>query len=790
MAQSYSDLLWRFCYNCKTLFVIYALLATCLLGQKYNGPAAESYFHQTFNHSIANLPELFCPATIDDTTGYFEATTDTSPVNYYTLNITSETKQKYNAISISTCCEFYFCQDYAKASSGLSNLSYNECNEYIWEFYNESYNLHCSQSSLDTNLYVLYEKKKQINLIQRSDDSNCNNMDKSYIDLHNYKEGVYIVAVGGYAQEYGYYFIHLQCDEIQVMQPAVYSFPILKTQFNVSNNYQTLTCGQILSNQSNTNDKRVSYYKLEYLTFGGTFFSQFYVTTCPEVDIIRQPEYDTYMYVIQEHVGNILVLDQKDSASCNDQSSEITIETDSLKNHDIYVVVQGYNNMVGNFSIHMECQGPSPRLMKEYMVIFVFGTFAIVACIVCIYYCRIWRNYIKNKSKIISISVPGSVQLSGINITTAEHDTQRVTLIVDSDNESETIEENEELKTETNVIMKEQELNWEGHRFDWNTPILDQLDEYKKIEDVIQLVVSHALKCACDQSGLDIYQMLALAYYDKSMRRVRSVRPFKMIGVNVEVLELSPFVQTLVSAMVVGLVQTIGISVVAFQQLSRVSEYDGCIMDLERWNQVYSLKFLCFMLALMITLMNKLYMSGIQHNGLYQMMNILSFKHIEMVPNILLSGLYVGQLANFYACFVAVICSYFLILLSGQGEENLDGSIEYSAVDLILNAVALFFVLDLDNAIITEKDYAECEHMLQQILNEYKPKKEINEYYDEKNWNCWGQIDQKKENRNVLDFRCCCQVASLMSLRFFAMLIKVFGYSVGLIMPFYIFLCW
>ena len=75
---------------------------------------------------------------------------------------------------------------------------------------------YCNSGSLDTFIYLLQEKKSRVNVITQQDDSSCSNPEKSTIDLMDYPEGEYIIAVGGYGSDVGNFWIHLTADENKV----------------------------------------------------------------------------------------------------------------------------------------------------------------------------------------------------------------------------------------------------------------------------------------------------------------------------------------------------------------------------------------------------------------------------------------------------------------------------------------------------------------------------------------------------------------------------------------------
>eukprot|EP01084_Bolivina_argentea_P152228 265587_1 len=176
------------------LTLVFMLISTqCFSQNIYNGPVTIDYFRETFNESINDLPTVIC--------GQYQSniTTITNPVKYYRISITQKEKSFYESINITTCC--------AKVQESS-----------------------CNNSSLDTIIYILYEKKNQINLITLSDDTDptqCRITKKSLIKLKDFNQGNYIIAVGGYAKENGNYRLLMTCDKTSVNEAMSFHFVFL-----------------------------------------------------------------------------------------------------------------------------------------------------------------------------------------------------------------------------------------------------------------------------------------------------------------------------------------------------------------------------------------------------------------------------------------------------------------------------------------------------------------------------------------------------------------------------------
>eukprot|EP01083_Nonionella_stella_P217486 780792_1 len=70
---------------------------------------------------------------------------------------------------------------------------------------------------------------------------------------------------------------------------------------------------------------------------------------------------------------------------------------------------------------------------------------------------------------------------------------------------------------------------------------------------------------------------------------------------------------------------------------------------------------------------------------------------------------------NLYTLFLAILGSYFLIYSSEEGA---------GAIDMVLNAVALFFMIELDDLLVTNDDYAMVREATDAFIKEYMTKME------------------------------------------------------------------
>eukprot|EP01084_Bolivina_argentea_P309190 534793_1 len=211
----------------------------------YNGPASSKYFQM---YGVNNPSKLLGCGD-----WYTGLTTYGSPVDYYKVVRTHAMDNYKAALRISTCCQWEKCaeNDFGCNVETFGSVTGFEDPESSWGYSGyyitdfDMFRNYCDKysSGIDTVLYLLYEKSGQLNLITSSDDSPSalckRNSEKSYINLANYEEGTYIIGIGGYQQELGSYFIHMDCE--------YYSFPAESSQMNPGYNNPNIACWQAIS---------------------------------------------------------------------------------------------------------------------------------------------------------------------------------------------------------------------------------------------------------------------------------------------------------------------------------------------------------------------------------------------------------------------------------------------------------------------------------------------------------------------------------------------------------------
>lgn len=119
----------------------------------------------------------------------------------------------------------------------------------------------------------------------------------------------------------------------------------------------------------------------------------------------------------------------------------------------------------------------------------------------------------------------------------------------------------------------------------------------------------------------------------------------------------------------------------------------------------------------------------------------------------------------------------------------------HSGLDMILNSVALFFMLELDDMLVTEQDYLDCEeHLRNTLKNEYVPNVEINNEYMSMRKEIKSVNNTKESNSKNCKEKCCfgsCLLSSLyLIINAFSVFVTCICFLSGFIAPFVIFFCW
>eukprot|EP01083_Nonionella_stella_P217485 780785_1 len=620
---------------------------------------------------------------------YNSNTTKDDAFDYYKLDIPQF--GQYPKIIATTCCK----------SEPDAKTMVIDGDEYVVNI-NTTY--FCKERSLDTVLYLLkYDtKKSEISILYENDDADAsfcgengvNSYGKSMVDLTALyesntmeinKDMDYYLAVGGftksldangYIQRTGKYQMELICQN--------YVFPLDSKQFllNVKDdNTEDIECGQQLNNHSNTNDQLVSYF---YFDVTESTQLPIIVTTCDYYK--KHGEYATYLYIANiqyyryEASGfDIIKQATFDGAKCKDEESK-GIDISSLEVGKYVVAVGGFNELnddygdmaVGVFSISVSC-GTDPEAFDVVGLAVMTSLVSLSVISFCVAFCC-WYCRILNKYK-------------------EEHPEQ-------------TQEEEEETEMATIAAIGLSTQDTTTH------DIEDDID-------TILAVMNDILDCCDDEEGLDVYQVLAVRKMHNKSLEWTPFKPFKFMGINYTLVQLSKYHQALMASIVVACLQAIGMTIilysVTFAYFTDPDTSAACQWDGDAWSNSWPFKILAFFWALVITMSITTTLDQVKGSGFNQIVEDVAPQQYELLDVCDVGYVYFGYLVNLYTLFLAILGSYFLIYSSEEGA---------GAIDMVLNAVALFFMIELDDLLVTNDDYAMVREATDAFIKEYMTKME------------------------------------------------------------------
>lgn len=300
-----------------------------------------------------------------------------------------------------------------------------------------------------------------------------------------------------------------------------------------------------------------------------------------------------------------------------------------------------------------------------------------------------------------------------------------------------------------------------------DTKISVPQDEYElksntcKQTSVVLDIIEDILKS--DITNLDIYQVLAFRKLDKKSHNNHPFERYPWL------LFFSYYQSLRFACVVVGLLQVLGLSVTVyivvrgyFNDLDkRVSSNAQCEWEFEAWMELGHFKLLAFLLSSLISFFACTCISDLPQNGLYRLLK--NDEHYEQFSTFInLSILQMSILIHHYVLLVAVCGSFFLIYAS----ESTD------ATDMIVNAIALFFMVQADDMLVSSKDAIDLRSRFERYRKEYQ-QSEVEESTAD------GEIRSKCSKKCWIKWSAgiCCFLR--MAVYFFA-----------LVSPFAITICW
>eukprot|EP01084_Bolivina_argentea_P193802 332458_1 len=328
---------------------------------------------------------------------------------------------------------------------------------------------------------------------------------------------------------------------------------------------------------------------------------------------------------------------------------------------------------------------------------------------------------------------------------------------------------------------------------------LDQEDiEHHPDMDMIIAVMRDIIQCCEDGGdGLDIYQVLAFRRLDTPSNTAKLFKPLKFFGIHYQLLSFTPFHRSLFIGFVVACLQGVGISVilysVTYEWFTDEHTHHSCGWQTKVWKEAWPFKFLAFFWALVITLSISNQLSTIKHNAFNQVMDRIKPKEYCKLYIIDVGVIYIGYLINLYTLLLAVFGSYFLVYSSEGGS---------GAIDMVLNAVALFFIIELDDYLVSRHDCDDIFKATNLFLQQYEKNENVNKknHEDPKNYIVNGDNDEKQmeyidddddddENAHVQWFDEEGILRLSKCVKYLSLTIQFVAFTGGLIAPFAIFVC-
>eukprot|EP01084_Bolivina_argentea_P318932 553199_1 len=357
----------------------------------------------------------------------------------------------------------------------------------------------------------------------------------------------------------------------------------------------------------------------------------------------------------------------------------------------------------GNFTIFIKCQHSHHiiddgeitmiSLLVSTVVAFAFGCIAFA----------IFKNYVYKKQKTQSDKIEKNLNTKALETAIQLSENKNT----DNDNDNPDANDNDKKEELSEEIFEDEE---EQDRI-LVRAVIKKNAIYEEILNTIDETI--------DDEDLDSYQILAFREHFTEQRNLNS--SFFMF-------RFTRYQQSLFTAFVTMLLQIFGITLTLYSVSVSYWQFDmdgvaDCEWQKETWEQDWAYKILAFLWAWIISLSVAIYMNSVAKNGLneltvlakkksknengelnideyYKRLNLI--KHFVNIPIIEF-----GVIVNYYTLIMAILGSFFLIYESEAGAD---------ALDMILNAVALYFMIELDDMLVSKKDIRDLKRHKKQIM--------------------------------------------------------------------------
>jgi len=309
--------------------------------------------------------------------------------------------------------------------------------------------------------------------------------------------------------------------------------------------------------------------------------------------------------------------------------------------------------------------------------------------------------------------------------------------------------------------------------------------------------LDHLIHCADDkQEGFDVYQMLAFRRMEALMKQVKAGKDFEQYAREpvsegcwqktaswVISTVSSEYTQAMVAVIIIGLLQTFGITLILARNMTAYfypNEFDvlperTCEIGSGHWADFEPMyKLLAFLFCAMISMNLGQAIRIIRTNGFNMVIapekdggiRPEDFGLVGIADVMLIQT---GALINFYALLICFFGSFFLIYASEDVANSLD---------MVFNAMALFFLTELDDLLVQNSDYEDVA----------KYAKMLKEQAFEDRWSRVETAVQAFE-----DTACCrlsCVKRYVVCAYWFQRVLKVIIFVAAVVGPLVVALCW
>jgi len=229
--------------------------------------------------------------------------------------------------------------------------------------------------------------------------------------------------------------------------------------------------------------------------------------------------------------------------------------------------------------------------------------------------------------------------------------------------------------------------------------------------------IEHVLACCVAEDGFDIYQLMAFKSDTKENWKEHVIYALEVL-----------------KSVVCALTQCVGIFLVMHdfveQGLTNKMMCNPPIYDEGAWMAIYhsQLKLLAFLFSSFLAFFSIDQLKSVER-GMYQ-----RFSRGANLKLVNLVWLRIGLSVNIFVTIVAVYGSFVTVFFS------------HSSMDMILNSVALFFLVELDDMLVKADDYATIKHYLEAHDNQTICDEAREEY----------KAKMKDRNESCVGAKLCC----------------------------------